>query len=99
MIFLPHQSDSYFTRRKSKVMIGFCWVVPFLMLLPSRLGVYGVHGLECNSRSCTLMDDDHGHNPKDIFLVIGLALPSLVLAVTNLLILYRVISIKDTVRT
>lgn len=90
MIYFPHKSDAIFTRRNSKLIIACCWLVPFLMLIPSTSGLYGRHGLECASRSCTIMPDDRGRSPKDLFLFMGLALPCAVLIVTNAMIWYKV---------
>ncbi len=50
MIYYPQKSEVIFTRRKSKIIIAFCWIFPFLLLTPSLSGIYGHHGLECMSR-------------------------------------------------
>ena len=65
-------------------------IIPPLLLVPSLFGLYGRHGIHCKSRSCTILDDEHGRSPKKFFLGLGLALPCAVLIVTNLMIFSKV---------
>ena len=83
IIFFPNKSERIFTRRKSKMMIAVCWLIPLLFLLPSMTGVYGEHGLECLSRSCTILKDENGHSTKNFLFAFGFGLPTLVLLLTN----------------
>ena len=64
-------------------MIAVCWLIPLLFLLPSMTGVYGKHGLECLSRSCTILKDEKGHSTKNFLFAFGFGLPTLVLVLTN----------------
>ncbi len=98
MIYYPSKSDSLFTRRKSKVIIGFCWLLPLLFLTPSLLGVYGKHGVNCVTRSCTIVEQD-GRTPKNIFLFTGLTLPCAVLVITNFMIFSKVWHTSSTTCT
>ena len=50
IVCFPKMSALVFTRAKSKVIIGFCWVGPILMMLPSLTGLHGKHGLSCRTR-------------------------------------------------
>ena len=65
-------------------------IIPPLLLVPSLFGLFGRHGIHCKSRSCTILEDDHGSSPKKFFLFLGLALPCVVLVVTNVLIYLKV---------
>ena len=90
IIFFPNKSERIFTRRKSKMMIAVCWVIPLLFLLPSMTGVYGIHGLECLSRSCTILKDEKGHSTKNFLFAFGFGLPTLVLLLTNISIYIKI---------
>ena len=65
------------------MMIAACWAIPLLFLLPSVVKVYGIHGLECLSRSCTILKDSKGHSAKNFLFAFGFGLPTLVLILTN----------------
>ena len=69
--------------------IATCWAASFLVLLPSLSGIWGHHGLECNSRSCTILDDQNGHNPKNLIKGLSLILPILILTVADASILWK----------
>ena len=90
LIHFPKLGERMFTRRRSKVLVAACWLLPPAMLLPSLSGLYGHHGLDYCSRSCTIKADEKGHNPKDVFLVCGLVIPCCVLFFTNVSIYKKV---------
>ena len=56
----------------------------FLRRIMSMTGVYGIHGLECLSRSCTILKDEKGHSTKNFLFAFGFGLPTLVLLLTNI---------------
>lgn len=91
MIYYPSFSEKLFTRFKSKlIIVFFCWLVPMIMLLPSLFRFYGQHGMNCKSRSCTILRDENGKSPKNFFLASGLMVPGIVLVIANALIYYKV---------
>lgn len=90
MIYFPNNSDKIFTRRNSKILVVLCWLMPPLFLLPSLTRMWGRHGLECRSRSCTILSDSMGRSPKDFILVIGVTVPSIILLITNISIYTKV---------
>ena len=96
IIFFPNKSERIFTRNRSKIMIAVCWLIPLLFLLPSMTGVYGKHGLECLSRSCTILKDEKGHSTKNFLFAFGFGLPTLVLVLTNTSI-YCKVKVRKTI--
>eukprot|EP00095_Tigriopus_kingsejongensis_P007204 maker-scaffold192_size271026-snap-gene-1.21 protein:Tk07204 transcript:maker-scaffold192_size271026-snap-gene-1.21-mRNA-1 annotation:"gustatory receptor trehalose 1" len=90
LINWPSKSDKIFSRNQSKLMILACWICPFIMMLPSYFGIFGVHGLDCRSRNCTIKRDENGYSPKIIFLLVGLVVPCVVLVTANILIYMKV---------
>ena len=78
-------------------MIAICWVFPLLFVLPSLTAVYGIHGLECLSRSCTILKDEDGHSTKNFLFVAGVGVPTLILLITNTSIYVKIkVFIIDT---
>ena len=90
IIFFPNKSERIFTRRRSKIMIAICWAIPILFLLPSITGVYGIHGLECLSRSCTILKDENGKSIKNFLIAFGVGLPTSILILTNTSIYFKI---------
>ena len=69
--------------------IAVCWTLPVLVLIPSFFGIYGKHGLECYSRICTVIDDEHRQNPKMILQGLGLIAPIVILTIADASILWK----------
>ena len=90
IIFFPNKAEKIFTRLRSKIMILFCWALPLLFLLPSITGIYGMHGLECLSRSCTILKDRKEHSIKKFLIAFGTVLPTTILILTNTSIYFKV---------
>ena len=87
----PEASHRIFTRRNSRLMIAFCWAVPFLIILPSLTRIWGKHGLDCKTRSCTIIDANDGSlSFKKFLMSVGVAIPSLILIVIHLMIYEKV---------
>ena len=40
------------------------WIVAFVLVLPSFFNVYGMNGLECKTRKCTMLIDRNGNDLK-----------------------------------
>ena len=58
-LYFPNKG---FTRRNIQILIGFAWFAAFLPLIPSFFGLYGDHGLECQTKQCKILSDgEHGH--------------------------------------
>ena len=90
LLFFPTKSKDLFSRRNAKIYIGVSWLLPCFFVWPSLAGVYGRNALECVSRSCTIIDDHNGHSIKKFLMVLGVALPLIVLTVTNVSIFVKV---------
>ena len=69
--------------------IATCWILPVLVSIPSFFGIYGQHGLECYSRSCTVINDANGKNPKMILKGLGLITPIVILTIADASILWK----------
>lgn len=91
MIFMPYRSEKLFSRNKSKLAIAIVWIAPVIIMIPSLTGLWGRHELECKPRSCTILDDDGSKLPFKKFLYgIGIAIPTMILVVSNLMIYFKV---------
>ena len=69
--------------------IAVCWILPVLVSIPSFIGIYGRHGLECYSRSCTVINDANGNNPKMVWLGLGVIAPIVILTIADVSILWK----------
>ena len=72
-----------------ELKIATCWILPVLVLIPSFFGIYGMHGLECYQRFCTIIDDKNGNNPKMILKGLGLIAPIVILTIADASILWK----------
>ena len=92
MVYFPNKSESIFTRRKSKLYIFACWMLPLLVMTPSLTGAWGDHKLHCKSRSCTIIDDDENVKLrfKTFIMTLGVLFPTLMLIIFNIMIYARV---------
>ena len=59
MVYFPNKSETIFTRRKSKLYIFACWLLPLLVMTPSLTGAWGDHKLDYCARSCTIVDEEN----------------------------------------
>uniref|UniRef100_A0A2P2IA43 G-protein coupled receptor moody n=1 Tax=Hirondellea gigas TaxID=1518452 RepID=A0A2P2IA43_9CRUS len=62
------------------LMIAFCWVFPFTMLLPTLLGQWGRFGLDPRLDTCSIVPVA-GERPKEVLFGIGFCVPALVIVV------------------
>ena len=90
MVYFPHKSNTIFSRQNSKICIAICWILPLLVVWPSFFGLWGFNGLECVSRSCTIIRDSEGRSIKGFLLILGLTFPCCILIVTNVSIYVKV---------
>ena len=90
LISYPSLGDRVFTRSNSKLIIAACWLIPPLLICPSLFEVWGRHGMDCRSGSCTILEDVDERSPKAMLLFCGLTVPCMVLAVTNSMIYDKV---------
>ena len=65
------------------------WVVPVLIMIPSLTGILGRHALECNSRICTILENENGHNWKTYLKLVAVAGPVLILLAADVSIFLR----------
>ena len=72
-----------------QIQIAACWMISLLMFLPSLSGIWGQHGLECDSRKCTIVDDENGRNPLDLVRGLALILPVVILVVADISIFWK----------
>ena len=73
MIYFPSNVNEVFSQRNSKLFIALSWLLPLFFVLPSFFGVWGMNALECVSRSCTIIDDEHGNSIKKFLLALGVS--------------------------
>jgi hypothetical protein len=90
LIYFPNESERIFTRTRSKLYIAICWIIPVLVVSPSLSGVWGRHGLEEFTQSCTIIKDKNGKSPKILLMTIGVALPGVILVIANTMIFFKV---------
>ena len=57
--------------------------------MPSLSGLWGRHGLECNSRICTIIDDEDGQNPRNMLKFLAVVLPVMILIVADTSIFWK----------
>ena len=43
------------TRKNIKTVIICSWILAYIPLLPSLFEIYGIHGLECQTRQCKIL--------------------------------------------
>jgi len=98
MIYFPSNVNEVFSRRNSKLFIALSWLLPLFFVLPSFFGVWGMNALECVSRSCTIIDDEHGNSIKKFLLALGVGLPFFILTFTNVSIFYKVRTISKALK-
>ena len=72
------------------------WVLPVLIMIPSLTGILGRHGLECNSRICTILEDENGNNVKNYLKLFAVAGPVLILLAADVSIFLKMrVTFKD----
>ena len=71
------------------IQIVVLWIIPIVLLIPSLSGLFGRHALECNSRICTLMEDDGGNNPKNLLKFLAVVGPVIILTAADISIFFR----------
>ena len=90
MLYFPKKTNKIFTRAKSKIMITICWVMGFLAVIPSLTKLWGWHGMDCKTKGCTILDREENFPYKKFLFAVGVAFPSVVLIVTNVMIYVKV---------
>jgi len=92
-IFFPKRKVTR-NRRNYFTKIIAIWVVPVLIMIPSLTGILGRHALECNSRICTILENENGHNWKTYLKLFAVAGPVFILLAADVSIFLRMRSIK-----
>ena len=87
MVYFPNKSESIFTRRKSKLYIFACWMLPLLVMTPSLTGAWGDHKLDYCARSCTIVDEENVKLKFKTFIyALGVVFPTLMLIIFNIIL-------------
>ena len=89
-VFYPQHLLKWYTRRNIKITIAICWILPFLVMLPSTIGIWGIHALECYSRTCTLMRDENNHSPRDVLFGVGAVTPTIIMLLLSASMLIKI---------
>ena len=50
-----HYSMKALTRKYIKAAVMCSWILGFIPLIPSLFELYGIHGLECQTRQCKIL--------------------------------------------
>lgn len=81
--------DKIYSKRHIALMIAFCWLFSFSMLLPTLTKTWGQFGLHDETFSCTILKLE-GKSPKKFLFVFGFLLPCIVIIVSYSCIFYKV---------
>ena len=88
-VYFP-RTEIFTQRTMTKIMIGFCWIVPLCLLLLPLSGAVGHFGLECGTRDCVIIKDGPGIKMYNFLTLFGFILPIITLVVANSAIYYKV---------
>ncbi|XP_059482548.1 G-protein coupled receptor moody-like [Neocloeon triangulifer] len=66
--------ERIYTPLRTAAMIVFCWLVSFLMQLPTLLGVWGTYGYDEKLFKCDIVEDDNGRSSKSALFIIAFTL-------------------------
>ncbi|XP_068218719.1 G-protein coupled receptor moody-like isoform X2 [Palaemon carinicauda] len=67
------------------IMIAFCWVFAFVMLVPTLLKKWGRFGFDRRLQTCSIIDDDN-KAPKQVLFGLGFCVPAIVIVICYSLI-------------
>nr|XP_045608302.1 G-protein coupled receptor moody-like isoform X2 [Procambarus clarkii] len=88
-IMIAHFSVYKLVYRKGWIalMIAFCWVFAFVMLLPTLLSKWGRFGLDRRLQTCSILDDSN-KSPKQVLFGLGFCVPAIVIVICYSLIFF-----------
>ncbi|KAL7636167.1 UNVERIFIED_CONTAM: hypothetical protein RMT77_012924 [Armadillidium vulgare] len=78
---------SVYKKRWIALMIAFCWLFPFCILLPTLFGKWGRFGMIQALETCSIIDEN-GQSPKKVLFGLGFCVPALVIVICYSLIFY-----------
>ena len=78
------------TRKNIKTVIICSWILAYIPLLPSLFEIYGIHGLECQTRQCKILPiGSKGVSVKRYFEIVLHVFWAIVLVAANIGILIQ----------
>ncbi|XP_042862934.1 alpha-1D adrenergic receptor-like isoform X2 [Penaeus japonicus] len=88
-IMIAHFSVYKSVYRKGWIalMIAFCWVFAFVMLLPTLLNKWGRFGFDPRLQTCSILDDNN-KSPKQVLFGIGFCVPAIIIVICYSLIFF-----------
>lgn len=88
-IMIAHFSVYKSVYRKGWIalMIAFCWVFAFVMLLPTLLKKWGRFGFDPRLQTCSILDDNN-KSPKQVLFGIGFCVPAIIIVICYSLIFF-----------
>ncbi|XP_069949224.1 uncharacterized protein [Cherax quadricarinatus] len=88
-IMIAHFSVYKLVYRKGWIalMIAFCWVFAFVMLLPTLLSKWGRFGFDRRLQTCSILDDNN-KSPKQVLFGLGFCVPAIVIVICYSLIFF-----------
>ncbi|KAG0700410.1 G-protein coupled receptor moody [Chionoecetes opilio] len=88
-IMIAHYSVYKTVYRKGWIalMIAFCWVFAFVMLLPTLLSKWGRFGFDPRLQTCSIIDDQN-KSPKQVLFGLGFCVPAIIIIICYSLIFY-----------
>lgn len=86
-IMIAHFSVYKIVYRKVFIglMIAFCWVFAFVMLLPTLLNKWGRFGFDRRLQTCSIIDE-HNKAPKQVLFGLGFCVPAIIIVICYSLI-------------
>lgn len=88
-IMIAHFSVYKIVYRKVWIalMIAFCWVFAFVMLLPTLLNKWGRFGFDPRLQTCSILDEEN-KSPKQVLFGLGFCVPCIIIIICYSLIFY-----------
>ncbi|KAK7081216.1 hypothetical protein SK128_002091 [Halocaridina rubra] len=69
------------------IMIAFCWIFAFVMLLPTLLNKWGRFGFDKKLQTCSIIDEDN-KAPKQVLFGLGFCVPAVIIVICYSLIFF-----------
>ncbi|XP_013789554.1 protein trapped in endoderm-1-like isoform X2 [Limulus polyphemus] len=84
-----HLYGKIYKKRFVVLMIIFCWVFSFALLVPTLTRAWGEFGLDKATFSCTILMRN-GRSPKKFLFVVGFLIPCVVIVLSHASIIWKV---------
>lgn len=79
-----------YQRRYLGLMIAGTWITAFSIMIPTWRGLWGRFGLDTSIGSCSILQDENGHTPKEFLFIAAFIVPCICIVVCYARILYLV---------